>query len=116
MQLAEFPFNEDMNSGDPIGIGAFCLTRVHSTNANQALPGWAQLSIGGGKRSSASVSYLTPALSRSNLDILVNTLVTRVVQTGTQPKSGRPIFRGVLFAQSDSGRDSETSRCSYTFQ
>jgi hypothetical protein len=35
MQLAEFPFNEDMNSGDPVGIGAFCLTRVLSTSANQ---------------------------------------------------------------------------------
>jgi choline dehydrogenase len=84
-QLSEFPFNEDMNSGDPLGIG------------------WTQYSIGGGQRSSASRSYLTPALSRSNLDILVNTLVTKVVQTGTQPESGLPIFRGVLFAQSASG-------------
>ncbi|KAF8259325.1 alcohol oxidase [Lactarius quietus] len=83
MQLAEFPFNEDMNSGDPIGMG------------------WAQFSIGGGQRSSASVSYLTPALSRPNLDILTDTLVTKVVQTGTQ--DGCPIFRGVQFAQSASG-------------
>lgn len=82
-QLAEFPFNQDMNSGNPLGIG------------------WAQFSIGGGQRSSASGSYLTPALSRSNLDILINTQVTKVVQTGTQ--SGLPIFRGVLFAQSASG-------------
>ncbi|KAF8259334.1 alcohol oxidase [Lactarius quietus] len=85
MQLAEFPFNEDMNSGDPIGIG------------------WTQFSIGGGKRSSASVSYLTPALSRPNLDILTNTLVTKVVQTGVQPGNELPIFRGVQFAQSASG-------------
>ncbi|KAI9434372.1 aryl-alcohol-oxidase from pleurotus Eryingii [Lactarius indigo] len=82
-QLAEFPFNEDMSSGNPLGIG------------------WSQLSIGGGQRSSASVSYLTPALSRSNLDILVNTLVTKVVQTGT--RGGLPIFRGVQFSQSASG-------------
>ncbi|KAI9435482.1 aryl-alcohol-oxidase from pleurotus Eryingii [Lactarius indigo] len=81
-QLAEFPFNEDMNSGNPLGIG------------------WAQFSIGGGQRSSASVSYLTPVLSRSNLDILVNTLVTKVVQTGTH--GGLPVFRGVQFAQSAS--------------
>ncbi|KAI9435483.1 alcohol oxidase [Lactarius indigo] len=65
-QLAEFPFNVDMNSGNPLGIG------------------WTQFSIGGGQRSSASVSYLTP-----------------VVQTGTQ--CGLPIFRGVQFAQSASG-------------
>ncbi|KAI9459890.1 aryl-alcohol-oxidase from pleurotus Eryingii [Lactarius psammicola] len=90
--LAEFPFNQDMNSGNPLGIG------------------WAQFSIGGGKRSSASVSYLTPALSRSNLDILIDTQVTRVVQTGTWGGSrdpifrgGLPIFRGVQFAQSASG-------------
>ncbi|KAI9435478.1 aryl-alcohol-oxidase from pleurotus Eryingii [Lactarius indigo] len=82
-QLAEFPFNEDMNSGTPLGIG------------------WTQLSIGSGQRSSALVSYLTPALSRSNLDILINTQVTKVVQTGTQ--DGLPIFRGVQFAQSASG-------------
>ncbi|KAF8262528.1 aryl-alcohol-oxidase from pleurotus Eryingii [Lactarius quietus] len=84
-QLAEFPFNEDMSSGDPIGIG------------------WTQYSIGGGKRSSASVAYLTPALSRPNLDILTNTLVTKVVQTGVHLGSGHPIFRGVQFAQSASG-------------
>ncbi|KAH8987297.1 aryl-alcohol-oxidase from pleurotus Eryingii, partial [Lactarius akahatsu] len=82
-QLAEFPFNEDMNSGNPLGIG------------------WTQYSIGGGQRSSASVSYLTPVLSRSNLDILINTQVTKVVRTGTQ--GGLPIFRGVEIAQSASG-------------
>ncbi|KAI9451433.1 aryl-alcohol-oxidase from pleurotus Eryingii [Lactarius psammicola] len=82
-QLAEFPFNQDMNSGNPLGIG------------------WAQLAIGGGQRSSASTSYLTPVLSRSNLDILINTQVTKVIQTGT--RGGLPIFRGVQFAQSASG-------------
>ncbi|KAI9435484.1 aryl-alcohol-oxidase from pleurotus Eryingii [Lactarius indigo] len=81
--LAEFPFNEDMNSGNPLGIG------------------WTQFSIGSGQRSSASVSYLKPALSRSNLDILISTQVTKVIQTGTQ--GGLPIFRGVQFAQSASG-------------
>ncbi|KAI9435479.1 aryl-alcohol-oxidase from pleurotus Eryingii [Lactarius indigo] len=81
-QLAEFPFNEDMSSGNPLGIG------------------WTQFSIGDGQRAS-SISYLTAALSRSNLDILVNTQVTKVVQTGTQ--DSLPIFRGVEFAQSASG-------------
>ncbi|KAH9027531.1 hypothetical protein EDB83DRAFT_1918692 [Lactarius deliciosus] len=52
-QLAEFPFNGDINSGNPLGIG------------------WVQFSIGGGQRISASVSYLT-----SNLDILIDTQVT----------------------------------------
>ncbi|KAH9054889.1 aryl-alcohol-oxidase from pleurotus Eryingii [Lactarius vividus] len=82
-QLAEFPYNEDMNSGNPLGIG------------------WTQFSIGDGRRSSASVSYLTPVLCRPNLDVLVNTLATKVVQTGTQ--GGLPVFRGVQIAQSASG-------------
>ncbi|KAI9447257.1 aryl-alcohol-oxidase from pleurotus Eryingii [Lactarius psammicola] len=90
-QLSEFPFNQDTNSGDPLGVG------------------WGQFSIGSGQRSSASTSYLTPALSRSNLDVLINTQVTKVVQTGT--RGGLPIFRGVQFAQSASGK--ETSGCSY---
>ncbi|KAH9022200.1 aryl-alcohol-oxidase from pleurotus Eryingii [Lactarius pseudohatsudake] len=82
-QLAEFPFNKDMNSGNPLGFG------------------WTQFSIGDGQRSSASVSYLTPVLCRPNLDVLVNTLATKVVQTGTH--RGLPIFRGVEIAQSASG-------------
>ncbi|KAH8987304.1 aryl-alcohol-oxidase from pleurotus Eryingii [Lactarius akahatsu] len=79
-QLAEFPFNKDMNSGNPLGFG------------------WTQFSIGDGQRSSATASYLTPVLCRPNLDVLVNTLATKVVQTGTQ--DGLPIFRGVEIAQS----------------
>ena len=34
-QLAEFPFNEDMNSGNPLGIGVFCLAHVNSTNVTE---------------------------------------------------------------------------------
>ncbi|KAH9020672.1 aryl-alcohol-oxidase from pleurotus Eryingii [Lactarius hengduanensis] len=82
-QLAEFPFNKDMNSGSPLGFG------------------WTQFSIGDGQRSSSTASYLTPVLCRPNLDVLVNTLATKVVQTGTQ--DGLPIFRGVEIAQSASG-------------
>ncbi|KAH9003799.1 aryl-alcohol-oxidase from pleurotus Eryingii [Lactarius hatsudake] len=82
-QLAEFPYNKDMNSGNPLGFG------------------WTQFSIGDGQRSSATASYLTPVLCRPNLDVLVNTLATKVVQTGTH--GGLPIFRGVEIAQSASG-------------
>ncbi|KAI9435471.1 aryl-alcohol-oxidase from pleurotus Eryingii [Lactarius indigo] len=39
--------------------------------------------------------------NRSNLDVLTNTQVTKVVQTGT--RGGLPIFRGVQFAQSAYG-------------
>ncbi|KAH9030465.1 aryl-alcohol-oxidase from pleurotus Eryingii [Lactarius hengduanensis] len=81
---SEFPYNHDMNSGNPIGIG------------------WSQFSIANGTRVSAGTAYLEPALaSRSNIDLLVNTQVTKIFQTGTQGK--RPIFRGVQFAASGSG-------------
>ncbi|OJT02279.1 Pyranose dehydrogenase 1 [Trametes pubescens] len=79
---SEFPFNVDMSSGDPLGIG------------------WSSGTFGGGARVSASVAYLQPVLGRRNLDILVNTTVTKLIQTGT--KDGQPVFRRVLFAQSGS--------------
>ncbi|KAI0053606.1 GMC oxidoreductase [Auriscalpium vulgare] len=80
----EFPFNQDMSSGNPLGIG------------------YSLYAIGDGKRSSAAAAYLTPILDqRQNLDILVNTRVTKVIQTGTS--GGLPVFNGVQFAQSATG-------------
>ncbi|KAI0270601.1 aryl-alcohol-oxidase from pleurotus Eryingii [Gloeopeniophorella convolvens] len=76
---AEFPFNEDVNSGNPLGIS------------------WNQFAVGGGVRTSASTAYLRPALSRPNLDVLINTQVTKVIRTGTN--HGLPVFLGVQFAQ-----------------
>lgn len=54
-----------------------------------------------GARDGSARAYIEPALNRSNLDVLVNTLVTKVVQTGT--KNDLPVFRGVQFAQNNSG-------------
>ncbi|KAG6818769.1 hypothetical protein H0H93_001983, partial [Arthromyces matolae] len=69
----EFPFNLDMNSGDPLGLG------------------YLQLTIDKGKRSSSATSYLAPhILKRRNLHVLVNTQVTRIIKTGTS--RGRPAF------------------------
>ncbi|OJT05516.1 Pyranose dehydrogenase 3, partial [Trametes pubescens] len=79
---SEFPFNVDMSSGNPLGIG------------------WMQGTFGGGARVSASTAYLQPVLSRSNLDVLVDTTVTKLIQTGAE--DGEPVFRGVQFAQSSS--------------
>ncbi|KAI0768341.1 aryl-alcohol-oxidase from pleurotus Eryingii [Trametes elegans] len=76
----EFPFNEDMNAGNPIGIG------------------WMQAAYGGGARVSASTAYIQPVLNRSNLDVLIDTTVTKLIQTGIESK--QPAFRGVQFAQS----------------
>ncbi|KAF7439948.1 hypothetical protein PC9H_000285 [Pleurotus ostreatus] len=76
----EFPFNVDMNSGNPLGVG------------------WTQSAIANGTRQSAATAFLGPVLFRSNLDVLINTQVTRLIQTGRA--SGKPDFRSVEFAQS----------------
>ncbi|KIK56495.1 hypothetical protein GYMLUDRAFT_263606 [Collybiopsis luxurians FD-317 M1] len=56
-----FPFIEDYQNGEPLGFG------------------WTQTTIGSGARSSAASAYLDQYLNRSNLDIVVNTRVTRVL-------------------------------------
>ncbi|KAI0653737.1 aryl-alcohol-oxidase from pleurotus Eryingii [Cubamyces menziesii] len=76
----EFPFNVDMNNGKPIGVG------------------WLQGTLGGGARVSSSVAYVQPVIDGDNLDVLVDTTVTKLIKTGTQ--NGQPVFRGVQFAQS----------------
>jgi len=83
---AEFPFNEDANSGFPLGVS------------------WAQSNIKHGVRSSSFTSYLGPDfIGRPNLHILLNAQATRVIQTSSDPIS----FRSVEFA---SGRDEPRQR------
>ncbi|RDX45571.1 alcohol oxidase [Lentinus brumalis] len=81
----EFPFNLDSNSGNPIGLG------------------WTQGTYGNGRRSSAASSYINPFLYRANLDVLVNTTATKLVQTGHA--NGRPAFRAVEVKQSSTSRN-----------
>lgn len=70
----EFPFNRDMNSGTPLGLG------------------WLQSTIGGGTRSSAATSYLSAnATQRSNLHILLETRVTRILSTTRDQLSMRAV-------------------------
>ncbi|KAJ6524246.1 aryl-alcohol oxidase precursor [Mycena vulgaris] len=81
---SQFPFNLDMNSGRPLGVG------------------WLQSTINGGQRSSAATSYLGPTfMSRPNLHVLVNARVTRIIQTATDMY--KPAFRAVEFIQSETG-------------
>ncbi|KAK7689665.1 hypothetical protein QCA50_007460 [Cerrena zonata] len=76
-----FAFNEDFNSGNFVGVG------------------FMQSSVGGGERSSAATAYLEPVENRTNLDILINTRATKLVQSG---KSGyTPIFQKLEIAQSN---------------
>ncbi|KAF7300670.1 Aryl-alcohol oxidase-like protein [Mycena chlorophos] len=71
-----YPFNLDPNSGNMVGIS------------------WLETTVGNGMRSNSASAYVHPALNtRSNLDILVGTQATKLVQTA--PKT----FRGVQVAQ-----------------
>ena len=78
-QLAEFPFLPDTSGGDNRLLGL----------------GFLQSSAGGGIRSSSSTTYLANALGRSNLVVLVNATVIKIIQTATS--SGVPVMRGVQY-------------------
>ncbi|KIJ39504.1 GMC oxidoreductase [Sphaerobolus stellatus SS14] len=75
-----FPFNPDMNSGKPIGLG------------------WLQSTIKDGKRSSSATSYLGPEfINRPNLHVLLNARVTKLLKTN--PENSALAFQGVEFSQ-----------------
>ncbi|KIK58977.1 hypothetical protein GYMLUDRAFT_45003 [Collybiopsis luxurians FD-317 M1] len=78
-----FSFNEDVNSGTPLGLG------------------WLPRTIDSqGRRSSSATSYLETVLTRDNLDVLVNARVSRVLPTGSSTHSNTGhAFRTVEFAQ-----------------
>ncbi|KAJ6495031.1 alcohol oxidase [Mycena sanguinolenta] len=78
----DFPFNLDMNSGKPLGIG------------------WFQYTIGNGERSSSATGYLTPAvLQRPNLHVLLHAQVSKLVNsTQSRIVPAEPLtFGGVQF-------------------
>ncbi|KAI0033252.1 aryl-alcohol oxidase-like protein [Vararia minispora EC-137] len=71
-----FPFNIDVNSGDPLGIS------------------WVQTDTGGGIRHSSAVGYLHPVLTRVNLEVIANAHVTRLLNIKSRQE---PDMRGVAF-------------------
>ncbi|KAJ7243026.1 hypothetical protein C8J57DRAFT_1525921 [Mycena rebaudengoi] len=76
----EFPFNLDMNSGRPLGLG------------------WLQSTIGGGERSTSATSYLAPNfIRRKNLHVLLHAQVSRLVDADNA--KGKISFSGVEFFQ-----------------
>ncbi|KAG6910316.1 hypothetical protein DXG01_011384 [Tephrocybe rancida] len=80
----EFPFNLDTNSGDPLGLG------------------YLQMTINRGRRSSSATSYLAPQfLKRPNLDVVVSTYATRIIQTGIS--KDLPAFHAVEVAHNSTG-------------
>ncbi|KZT03822.1 GMC oxidoreductase [Laetiporus sulphureus 93-53] len=79
-----FSFVPDMNAGYPLGF--------------------AQLSItSSGRRSSSATAYLEPAINRPNLDVLINTQVTRLIAAAESVNTSLPTFTTVEMAQSADG-------------
>lgn len=75
-----FPFNLDMNSGKPLGLG------------------WLQYTIGHGRRSSSATSYLAPEfIRRENLHVLLHAQVAKLVDL--RNATGTLSFGGVQFLQ-----------------
>lgn len=62
------PYNEDFNSGDPVGCGLYQITAKN------------------GYRSSAAVAYLAPARKRRNLSVKTKCKVTRILMEGHKAK------------------------------
>ena len=60
-----------------------------------------RMQIHDGHRVTSATSYLARAFDRPNLDILVNTRVTRVLSVGRE--DGKPVFRSIQFAQTVDG-------------
>ncbi|KAH8079096.1 aryl-alcohol-oxidase from pleurotus Eryingii [Cristinia sonorae] len=79
-----FAFNDDFNGGNFLGIG------------------YMQSTVGEGERSSGATAYLNPVFDRSNLDVLVNTRVTKLINTARPPNS-TPALNKVELAQSSNG-------------
>lgn len=74
----------DMNSGYPLGIG------------------WTQNSVSSkGFRSSSATAYLAPAMERDNLDVLIQTRVTKLI--AVSHANGVPTFGQVEVAQAPTG-------------
>jgi len=65
-QAAGHPMTEDYNGAQQEGFARW------------------QMTVRDGKRCSAAVAYLRPALGRGNLTVVVNALTTRVLLTGTR--------------------------------
>jgi choline dehydrogenase-like flavoprotein len=92
-----FFFNLDLNAGDTVGFGARPSAFISESRLTP-WPGWLQSTIGNGARSSAATSYLASADNNGNLDVLLNTEVTRVL-----PSGGTSDFRTVEFIPSGKG-------------
>ncbi|KAJ7665006.1 pyranose dehydrogenase [Mycena rosella] len=79
----DWPFNLDMNSGKPLGVG------------------YLQSTIGNGERSTSATGYLAPQyIQRSNLHVLLHSQVSKLVNSTM--KNGNVSFGGIQFKYGNS--------------
>lgn len=96
-----YSYNEDVNSGSPLGLGYSQCTRQQQTCWYRCAIGWLPRTIDSeGRRSSSVTAYLSDE-SNDKLDVLVNARVARVVPTSntTLNSTARYSFRTVEFTQ-----------------
>lgn len=92
-----YAYTEDFNAGCTVGIGesmyivAMRIALIRNT-------GYIQNTIGGGARSSSGTAYYTPISSRTNLHVLINTRVTKLLNTAEDGDT--PVFDSVELEQS----------------
>lgn len=114
-----FHYNEDVNSGMPLGFGESVLYHISESIISSIImsrhslvlspithvfccSGWLQKTVTSqGRRSSSATSYLAPEfISRPNLDVLLNARVARVLPNVslTEHSTSGLAFRTVEFA------------------
>ncbi|KAJ7631424.1 alcohol oxidase [Mycena polygramma] len=85
VQSTEFPLTLEDDGGDFIGTT------------------WAKVLVADGERVSSAKSYIQPGLQQyQNLDVVLHSQVTKIVQTGVAAHN-TPIFRGVQISMSAAG-------------
>ncbi|KAJ7665039.1 alcohol oxidase [Mycena polygramma] len=84
-QSTKFPFTLEDDNGDQIGTT------------------WAKVLVSNGERVSSANSYVQPGLQQhQNLDVVLHSQVTKIIQTGVAVNN-TPIFRGVQISMSAAG-------------
>lgn len=103
-QLASiFPYNQDLNSGSPLGLGSHYSFYVFLSHFLTFVSGYVPATSGGGVRSSSS-RYMTAAyLARPNLDLLLNTHVLSLTYAPSPSSNANPIVNGVTFSAGPGG-------------
>ncbi|KAL0573358.1 hypothetical protein V5O48_008601 [Marasmius crinis-equi] len=94
---SDFRFVLDMNAGTELGVGSL-------DPKIRALPGFTQMTVLNGSRSSSATSYLGPQfIGRPNLHVLLHAHVTRILPVNTDTSENVLSFGGVELSQDFGG-------------